>query len=161
MKALFGCLAVLTFVTVAAVAETVALKEHRLSLDVPKEWRQVPAAGDSLLQAQTPDRRTRMFLRKPTLDARAKLTDPKFQAAVRQSLVPAAFTNVVRSEVIKFAGKDAYLIEADRTAPSDSVLAVVFPHQGAMHSLTFLSLGKSVGADTNVQSVIKSVKVLK
>lgn len=102
-----------------------------------------------------------MFLRKTSLDPKAKMNDPKFQAAVRQALVPAPFTQVVRSEVTKVAGKDAYLLEVNRTAPADAVLAIVFPHQGAMHSLTFLSMGKPLTGNTNIQGVVQSVKALK
>ena len=83
-----------------------------------------------------------------------------FQYGVKQSLIDQGFTRIVRSEVIKVGGSDAYLCEAAREDKPHSIIQVVWFHEGHAISLVFLSLAKPFKEVPDVQTIIDSVKVL-
>jgi hypothetical protein len=143
-----------------AFAETLVVKEANLSVDLPEGWKKMLAPPEFLVRADAPGYRVRFFVKKTDIDVKAQLADTNFQAAARQALVPVVFSNVIRSELVQVAGRNAYLFEVKSAPQNAGRLCVVFPHQEAMHAFLFYSLDKPVGGNKDVRSILDSVKFL-
>lgn len=157
-------LALVTSVTMlaSAFAGEISLPDYHIGLALPDGWRQVPDQGTGILvRAQSDSGRLRfIFSRPPSPMQPAPVRDAGFQHGVKQSLTDQGFTKIIRSDVIKVAGSDAYLCEAAREDRPHSIIQVVWFHEGHSISLVFLSLAKPFKDVPDVQTIIDSVKVL-
>jgi hypothetical protein len=146
----------------AVIAGEIALPDHHLSVSLPESWRQIPEQRTGILvRAESDSGRLRFILSKPSVAARGNVKDPEFQVGVKKSLRDQGFPKLVRSEVIKVAGSEAYLCEAARNDDKPySTLQIVWFHDGAFYSLVFASLSKPLKDVTDVQTIVESVKLL-
>lgn len=146
----------------AVIAGEIALPEHHLTVTLPDAWRQVPEQRPGILvRAESDSGRLRFILTKPPLAASGNVKDADFQTGVKKSLHDQGFPKVVRSEIIKVAGSDAYLCEAARDDGKPySTLQIVWFQDGAFYSVVFASLSKPLKEVPDVKTIIESVKVL-
>jgi len=113
------------------------------------------------VRAESDSGRLRFILTKPPVAASGNVKEAEFQIGVKKSLRDQGFPKVVRSEVIKVAGSDAYLCEATRNDDKPySTLQIVWFHNGAFYSLVFASLSKPLKDVPDVQTIMESVKRL-
>ncbi len=156
--------ALVTSATMLASAFTgeIPLPEYHIALTLPDGWQQVPDQSTGILVcAQSDTGRLRFIFSRPPVPMQpAPVKDAGFQHGVKQSLIDQGFTKIVRSEVIKVAGSDAYLCGAAREDRPHSIIQVVWFHEGHSISLIFLSLAKPFKDVADVQTIIGSVKVL-
>src|SRR5438128_778003 len=153
---------VLTSQLRAVMAGEIALSEHHLCVTLPDTWRQISEQRTGILvRAESDSGRLRFVLTKPPVAASGNVKDAEFQTGVKRSLRDQGFPKVVRSEVIKVAGSEAYLCEAKRDDDKPySTLPILWFHDGAFYSLVFASLSKPLKDVTDVQAIIESVKLL-
>lgn len=146
----------------AIMAGEIALPEYHLSVALPDTWRQIPDQRTGILvRAESDSGRLRFILSKPPVAASGHVKDADFQIGVKNALRDQGFSKVVRSEIIKVAGSEAYLCEATRDDNKPySTLQIVWFQDGAFYSLVFASLSKPLKDVTDVQTIIESVKVL-
>ncbi len=153
-------------VSVATLASSLAgeipLPEYHIAVTLPDGWQQVADQGTGILvRAQSDSGRLRfLFTRPPVPLEPAPVQNAGFQKGVKQSLIDKGFSKIVRSQVIKVAGSDAYLCEAGREDKPVTIIQVVWFHEGHSISLVFLSLAKPFKDVPDVQAIIDSVKVL-
>ena len=154
--------AILVGLLSAAFAAEVSLKEHHLAVTLPDAWRQVPEQRDGiLLRAESDSGRLRFMLTRPPVPMKpVRVQDANFQKGIQQSLRDQGFPKIVRSEVVKLAGTDAYLFEATRDDKPYTTLQVAWFHEGRFHSLVFASLAKQLKDVPDIQTIIDSVRVL-
>lgn len=146
----------------AVIAGEIVLNGSHLSVTLPELWRQIPEQRTGILvRAEADSGKLRFILSKPPVAASGNVKDPEFQVGVKRSLRDQGFPKVVRSEVIKVAGSEAYLCEAARNDNTPySTLQIVWFHDGAFYSLVFASLSKPLKDVPEVQTIIESVKPL-
>jgi len=146
----------------AAIAGEIALPDHHLSVTLPESWRQIPGQRAGILvRAESDSGRLRFILSKPPVAASGNVKDSEFQAGVKRSLRDQGFPRVLRSEVVKVAGSEAYLCEAARNDDKPfSTLQITWFHNGSFYSLVFASASKPLKDVTDVQTIVDSVKVL-
>jgi hypothetical protein len=144
------------------MAGEIALPDHHLSVTLPESWRQIPEQRMGILvRAESDSGRLRFILSKPPVATSGNVNEPQFQVGVKRSLRDQGFPKLVRSEVIKVAGSEAYLCEAARNDDKPySTLQIVWFHDGAFYSLVFASLSKPLKDVTDVQTIVESVKLL-
>lgn len=146
----------------AAFAGEISLPKEHIAVTLPDGWQRVPdhSAG-ILLRAQADSGQLRLIFTRPPVPMKsAPVQDAGFQRGVKQSLIDHGFVTIVRSQVIKVAGADAYLCEARRKDRPHSIMQVLWFHEGHSLSLVFLSLAKPFKDVPDVQAIIDSVKVL-
>ena len=146
----------------AAFAGEISLKEHHLAVTLPDTWRQLPEQREGILLRAEPDSGgLRFMLTRPPIPMKpVRVQEADFQKGIKQSLRDQGFPKIVRSEVIKVAGADAYLCEATRDDKPYTTLQVAWFHEGRFHSLVFASLAKPIKDVPDIQRIIDSVKVL-
>ncbi len=145
-----------------AFAGEISLPEYHLAITLPDGWQQL-SGNDTiiLVRAQADSTRLRfVFVRAPLPVKPESVQDSGFQSGVKRSLLDQGFVRIVRSEVIKVAGSDAYLCEAAREDKPYSVIKVVWFHEGHSMSLNFASFAKSFKDVPDIRTIIDSVKVL-
>ena len=146
----------------SAFAGEISLPEYHLALTLPDGWQQAPDKTTGiLLRAQSDSGQLRfIFTRPPVPMQPTPVQDTGLQHGVKQSMIDQGFTKVVRSEVIKVAGFDAYLCEATREDKPHSIIQILWFHEGHSISMVFLSLAKPFEDVPDIQTIIDSVKVL-
>jgi hypothetical protein len=156
------CLAVSVMTLTSAPAGQISLPDYHIAVTLPDGWQQVSDQSTGILvRAQSDSGLLRfIFSRPPVPMAPAPVQNTGFQHGVKQSLIDQGFTKIVRGEVVKVAGSDAYLCEAAREDRPHSIIQVVWFHEGHSISLVFLSLAKPFKDVPDVQTIIGSVKVL-
>jgi len=147
---------------VSTLAGEVTLPQYHLKLTLPEEWQQVSDQSTGILiRAQSDAGRLRFIFTRPPVPIKpAPVNDAGFQHGVKQSLIDNGFSKIIRSQVIKVAGSDAYLCEATREDKLHSIIQVVWFYEGHSISMVFLSLAKPFKNVPDVQSIVDSVKVL-
>jgi hypothetical protein len=147
---------------VSLCAAEVKIPDARLTVTLPNSWRQVASEKAAiLLRAETDGGRVLFALTMPPIPNKPERVDAsKYQNGVKAALRDFGFPKVVRSEVIKVAGADAYLCEVARDDKPDRMLQVAWFHDGVSHSLVFVSLAKPFKDLPDIQKIIDSVKVL-
>ncbi len=162
MKSLILILMASATMLASAFAGEISLAEYHLAVTLPDGWQQVPDQSTGiLLRAQSDSGRLRFIFTRPPIPMQpAPIQDPGFQHGVKQALIDQGFTKIIRGDVIKVAGSDAYLCEAAREDRPHSIIQVVWFHEGHSISLVFLSLAKPIKDVPDIQSIIDSVKVL-
>jgi hypothetical protein len=160
-RTLFLILVTSAAMLVSTFAGEISLPDYHLAVTLPDSWQQVPDEHTGILvRAQSDTGQLRfMFTCPPVPVQPAPVANASFQNGVKQSLTDQGFTKIIRSEVIKVAGSDAYLCEAAREDRPHSIIQVVWFHEGHALSLVFLSLAKPFKDVPDVQSIIDSVKV--
>jgi hypothetical protein len=145
-----------------ALGGEIALPKHHIGITLPDRWQQVPdQTAGILVRAQSDSGRLRLMLTRPPVPMKpAPVQDSGFQSGVKRSLVDQGFTKIVRSEVIKVAGSEAYLCEATREDRPHSIMQVVWFHEAHPISLVFLSLANAFKDVSDIQAIIDSVRVL-
>jgi hypothetical protein len=143
-------------------AEEIVLPEHNLSVTLPESWKQIPEQRPGILvRAMADSGRLRFIFTKPPIKASGKVNDAEFQVGVKRSLRDQGFPKLLRSELIKVGGSEAYLCEATREDDKPhSTLQVVWFQGDALYSLVFASVSKPLKEVTDVQTIIESVKLL-
>jgi hypothetical protein len=154
-------LSLLGWVGTAPAAEVVISEAH-LGVTLPDSWHQVAEKKVGiLLRAEADGGLVRFMLTRPPIPNKPERMDTaKYQQGVKDALRDNGFPKVVRSELIKVAGADAYLCEVTRDDKPHSLLQVAWFHEGVSHSLVFVSLSKPFKDLADIQKIIKSVKVL-
>lgn len=154
-------LSLLSWVASVFAAE-VTISEAHLRVTLPDSWHQVAEKkAGILLRAETDGGLVRFALTRPPIPNKPERVDTaKYQQGVKDALRDNGFPKVVRSEVIKIAGADAYLCEATRDDKPHSLLQVAWFHEGVSHSLVFVSLSKPFKDLPDIQKIIESVKTL-
>jgi len=148
---------------VASVSATeVVISEAHLGVTLPDSWHQVEEKKTGiLLHAEADGGLVQFKITRPPIPNKPERVDTeKYQQGVKDALRDNGFPKVVRSEVIKVAGADAYLCEVTRDDKPHSFLQVAWFHEGVAHSLVFVSLSKPFKDLPDVQRIIQSVKVL-
>jgi hypothetical protein len=143
-------------------AGEISLPEYHISLKLPDGWQQVadPSPG-ILVRAQSNSGQLRFICTRPPIPMEpTPVQDAGFQDETKQALIDHGYSKIIRSEVIKVAGADAYLCEAAQEDNSKSIIQVVWFHEGHSISLVFLSLATPFKDVPDVQTIIDSVKVL-
>ena len=146
----------------SAFAGEISLAQYHIAFTAPEGWQRVPDQSTNILvRAQSDSGRLRFILSCPPIPMQpGAVRDAGFQRGAKQSLHDQGFTKVIRSEVVKVAGSEAYLCEAAREDRPHSIVQVIWFHEGHSISLVFLSLAKSFKDVPDVQAIIDSVKVL-
>lgn len=143
-------------------ADEILLPEYHLAVTLPNGWQQVTDQSTGILvRAQSDSGQLRFIFSRPPIPMEpAPVQKEGFQNGVKQSFIDKGFTKIIQSKVIKMAGADAYLCEAAREDKPDSIIQVLWFHEGYSISLVFLSLAKPFKDVPDVQTIIDSVKVL-
>lgn len=160
-----------TFTLVLAVSLTmiasvfageISLPDYHIAVTLPDGWQRVSDQTTGILvRAESDSGHLRfVFTRPPIPMEPAPVQDAGYQKGIKQSLIDHGFPTIVRSEVIKVGGSDAYLCEAARIDKPVSIIQVMWFHEGHSISLVFLSLGKPFKDVPDVQTIIDSVKIL-
>jgi hypothetical protein len=129
---------------------------------LPDGWQQVPDQSTGILvRAQADSGKLRfVFTRPPIPMQTGSVQDAVYQKGIKQSLIDHGFSKIIRGEVVKVAGSDAYLCEALREDKPASIIQVMWFHEGHSISLVFLSLAKPFKDVPDIQTIIDSVKIL-
>jgi hypothetical protein len=154
-------LSLLSCVASVSAAEVVISDAH-LGVTLPDSWHQVAEKKPGiLLRAEADGGLVRFMLTRPPIPNKPERVDTaKYQQGVKDALRDNGFPKVVRSEVIKVAGADAYFCEATRDDKPHSLLQVAWFHEGVSHSLVFVSLSKPFKDLPDIDGIIKSVRAL-
>lgn len=144
-------------------AGEILIPKHHLAVTLPKGWqRMADKDTNTLIRAESDAGKLRFILSRSDEPQEAYLVNrPAYQNGIKQSMVQVGFTNIVRSEVIKVAGSDAYLCEARHKNKPDSFMQVIWFHEGHSVSFIFVSLGKPFKSVPDAQAIIDSLKVTK
>src|ERR1044071_2925088 len=115
-RVFFLGLAASVVVSASAFAGEVSLPDYHLAVTLPDGWKQMPDQTKGiLLRAQSVSGDLRFaFTRPPIPMPVAPVQNAGFQKGIKQSLIDHGFSKIIRDEVIKVAGSDAYLCEAVR-----------------------------------------------
>ena len=155
-------LAVLFAISASSHAGEISLPKYNIAITLPDRWAHIPDQSIGILvRAQADSGQLRFIFTRPPIPMEpVPLQNAAFQKGAKQSLIDQGFSKIVRSEIIKVAGSDAFLCEAAREDKPHSIIQVVWFHEGHSISLVFLSLAKPFKEVPDVQSIIDSVKVL-
>jgi len=148
--------------TFSCFAGEISLPDYHLAVTLPNGWQQVADTNTGILvRAQSDAGQLRFVFSRPPIPMEpAPVQKVEFQNGVKQSFIDKGFTKILQSKVIKIAGTDAYLCEAARADKPDSIIQVVWFHEGHSISLVFLSLAKPFKDVPDVLTIIDSVKIL-
>ena len=104
-------------------AAEVVISEAHLGITLPDSWHQVAEKkAGILLRAEADGGLVRFMITRPPIPSKPERVDTaKYQQGVKDALRDNGFPRVVRSEVIKVAGAEAYLCEATRDDTSLSL----------------------------------------
>jgi len=143
-------------------AGEISLPDYHIEVTLPDGWQRVSDQTTGILiRAQTDSGQLRFVFTLPPIPMKpAPVQDAGYQKGIKQSLIDNGFSKIIRGEVIKVAGSDAYLCEAAREDKPVSIIQVMWFHEGHSISLVFLSLAKPFKDVPDVQTIIDSVKVL-
>lgn len=146
----------------AVIAGEIALQQDNLSVTLPVSWKKIPEQRSGILvRAESDSGRLRLILSKLPIKASGDVNDAEFQVGIKRALRDQGFPKVARSEIIKIAGSEAYLCEATRDDEKPySTLQIVWFHDGEFYSLVFASFSKPLTEVADVQTIIKSVRLL-
>jgi len=154
--------AVIFATTTSIFAEQISLPEYHLAVSLPDGWQRLTDDPTGILiRAESDSGRLKfVFSRPPIPMDPAPVQNAVFQQGIRQSLIDHGFSKIIRSEVVKVAGTDAYLCEALREDHPVSIMQIMWFYEGHSISLVFLSVSKAFKDVPDVQSIIDSVKII-
>lgn len=146
----------------SAFAGEISLPEYHIAVTLPDGWQRVAEQRTGILvRAESDSGHLRfVFTRPPVPIEPTPVQGADFQKGAKQALVDQGFPKIIRSEVIKVAGYDAYLCEAAREDKPYSIIQVVWFHEGHSISIVFLSLAKPFKDVPDIKTILDSVKVL-
>lgn len=146
----------------SAFAGEISLPDHRIAVTLPDGWlRATNLTTGILIRAHADSGQLQFALTRPPIPMKpVPVQDAGYQKGIKQSLIDNGFSRMIRSEIVKVAGSDAYLCEAAREDKPVSIIQVMWFHEGHPISLVFLSLAKPFKDVPDVQTIMNSVKIL-
>jgi hypothetical protein len=154
-KFLLGCFAIASFVRAAEIN----LPDHHLSMTLPEGWSEISKKPAGIIfRAQNTAGKLQLLIVHKKIDEKVSVKDSDFQKGVKDGARDQGFPNVIRSELTKINGADAFLFEAARADRSSSFLQISWFQNQDLYALNFASLSKPFKEIPSIAEIIASVK---